>query len=159
MVTRKQGAILLKPALWVLLAVGLLVSRPANAKDLCIDFGPITLVGTTASIPAKGHCSAYTGFIAAQPGNLLTGTICTSSDDSTVIVHVLPGCCGPEVLEASLAVPSLSSTNGEDCDAYFGSCLTGFSVAVVKCSKPVPPIPAATEGTADPAQRSTIPAP
>ncbi|MFZ0244966.1 hypothetical protein [Candidatus Binatus sp.] len=145
MVTRKQGAILLKPALWVLLAVGLLVSQPANAKDLCIDFGSATVVGTTASIPKKGKCDSFTGFVAGIPGALLNGTLCASSDGSTVLVHLLAGIFGPESLEASLAVPSLSSTNGEDCAAYLGSCSTGESVAVVACSKPPPTIPAATD--------------
>ena len=145
MVTRTKGAILLKPALWVLLAVGLLVSRPANAKDLCISFSSAEVVGTTASIPKKGKCNSFIGFVAGLPGALLDGTLCGSSDGSTVLVHLMAGIFGPESLEASLAATTLSSTNGEDCNAYLGSCSTGLSVAVVACSKPPPTIPAATD--------------
>ena len=144
MATKRQGAILLKPALWGLLAVGLLVSRPASAKDLCITFGSADIVGTTASIPAKAKCAPFTGFVASFPGALLNGTLCTSSDGTTVIVYLMTGIGGPESLVAELAASTLSSTNGEDCPAYAGSCFTGISVSVVKCSKPLPPIPAIT---------------
>ncbi|MGH7813981.1 MAG: hypothetical protein ACREQI_08270 [Candidatus Binataceae bacterium] len=125
-----------------LFALVLMVPQTASAKYICMNFGNAGLVGTKASIPKANSCSPFTGFIAGQGGNVLTGTICTSMDNSTVLVHLLPGLYGPETLEAQLSRSSLSSTNGSDC--VVSACYTDLSVAVVACNPSKPPVPAST---------------
>ena len=87
MTTKKQRTSLLKPALWGLLAIGLLLPGTASAK-LCITFGSADIVGTTASIPGKNSCKTFTGYVENEAGNLISGTLCTSSDDSTVVANL-----------------------------------------------------------------------
>jgi hypothetical protein len=137
MTTKKQRTIFLNPALWALLAVGLLLPGTSSAK-LCIGFGAADIVGPTASIPKKNSCKPFNGYVENEPGNLVTGTLCTSGDDSTVVGNLYFGVAGPEDAAFSLPKNGLSSSNGKDCTG-FNDCSTGVPVDVVTCSKPTVP--------------------
>ena len=75
-------------------AIGILLvcCLPASAKDLCFTLGTNAYF-TSASIPSKGLCETFS--LAAKapyfPGYLATGSMCLSSNGTTVLLNLSDG--------------------------------------------------------------------
>jgi hypothetical protein len=132
------------------LAVGMALglTNTASAKDLCLlGNSATTLVGENLAIPTKGVCKTWAGFVEAQPGNILTGVICTSSDGTTVLANQFTS-IPFEVLKSNIALPAGTGTLN-DCLSTTGVC-TAYTVSVVKCpAKPTIPALKASDATGE----------
>jgi hypothetical protein len=68
--------------------LAVLPTQTASAKDLCLLVdGTITLVGKVLAIPPKGACKTWAGYVLDQPGNVLSGVICTTSDGTKAVAN------------------------------------------------------------------------
>jgi len=75
-------------------AIGILLvcCLPASAKDLCFTLGT-GLYFTSASIPSKNQCETFslTAKSASLAGYLATGSMCLSSNGTTVLLNLSDG--------------------------------------------------------------------
>lgn len=113
-------------------AMVLLLAQTASAANLCLlANGSVTLVGENLVIPAKGVCKPWAGFVVAQPGNILTGVICTTTDGTQTLANQVTS-APEEILESTIALPAKTGTI---LDCIGGSCGSALSLSVVKCPK------------------------
>jgi len=136
-------------------AIGILVvlCAPASAKDLCISFNSSAYFANT-SIPGKNQCKPL--YVVAEaatglPGFLGTGSICLSSDASTVLLNLETGYFGAPETEQGTWVKSTGLGSSDDCFAT--GCATE-SLTVTSCS--AQPIPASVLDPASALVRSSI---
>lgn len=112
-----------------LLAIG---AHEASAKDLCLLVGgAVTLVAKGTGVPTKGTCKPWAGFIPEEPGNILTGVVCTTSDGSQLQANQYTSIAGEELLSV-ISLPGGSGTTN-DCSVG-GGCFSS-PVVIEKCPK------------------------
>jgi hypothetical protein len=118
----------------------LVLAGTASAANVCMALNSNAFVGIGMSIPGKGACKTG-GLISTGlfPGYLAVGTLCTSSDGTTVLMNFVDGYFdGAETLSGTFSRSSLTGT-GNDC--VLSTC-NPFTIAVAKCSPAKQPIPA-----------------
>lgn len=123
------------------LAIVLLAGSAAHATNFCATFGIADVVASGLSIPGKGTCKAFNGFISNE-GLLLAGDICTSSDGTTVLFNVFTQVGAEPDSIAGTFGPSTGTGTGNECVGANSGC-DSFSVTVTKCPKKVT-LPAVT---------------
>jgi len=115
------------------------------AGDFCALLNSFHLVGKGVSIPNKGACKVFGAISPDIPGWIGTGSICTSSDNTTVLFNVADqyNAASTDSLNGTFT-KSTGLGSGNECGAPSGSsnfCGT-FTVTVQKCSPSSVPIPA-----------------
>jgi len=120
-------------------AIGILLvcCLPASAKDLCFALGTNPFF-TSASIPSKNQCETFS--LAAKapyfPGYLATGSMCLSSNGTTVLLNLSDGYFnGTESIQGTFNKNTGAGTIS-DCiapDGKANSCSTA-SVTVKTCA-------------------------
>ncbi len=131
--------------------VTLLILTPGVvlAKNYCISgFGnpSYILVGIGFTVPGKGKCKPWAGFVAE--GNFPTaGMGCTSSDGSNLSLTLTTGDAPDGWVEIDVISLSLPSQTGEDAGQFLeSSTVSSFSIGGISggaCSTKT--IPAVTE--------------
>lgn len=117
----------------------LVCAGTASAGNFCATFNSIPFVGIGMSIPGKGKCKTGAFISSSFPGFVGTGSLCTSSDNTTVLLNLADGFVGvPEALVGSFDRSSLTGS-GNDC---VPTTCTPFTIAVAKCNPAKQPIPA-----------------
>ena len=84
--------------------------RVAQAKDLCINtsvYGE-TIVGPGVTIPSKGKCKPFAGFMSNQS---FSGAVCASSDGTLVHFTLHDGYLTTTVLDMNLPLPTSTVSN------------------------------------------------
>lgn len=108
----------------------LMLSSAAYAANFCVSFGGAQVVASGLILPAKGTCAAFNGFVANEPGLLIAGDICRSSDATTFLFNTFTQFNGvPDTFAGTWSV-STGTGSGHECSS--GPCLS-FAVAVTKC--------------------------
>lgn len=121
----------------------LVCAGTASAANVCMTLNSNAFVAIGMSIPGKGACKTG-GLIspALFPGYLGTGSLCTSSDGTTVLMNFVDGYfSGAETLYGTFSRSSLTGT-GNDC--LLSTC-NPFTITVAKCSPAKQPIPAVSD--------------
>jgi len=116
-------------------ALVLLLTSTAHAKNFCVTFGGADVAASGLTIPANGACTAFNGFISNEPGVLLAGDLCKSSDGTTVLFNTFSEFGTQTDSLAGTWATASGSGSGNEC--FGGSCST-FTVTVIKCPKSVP---------------------
>jgi hypothetical protein len=135
-------------------AVALLAAAPAvgEAKDYCISLqsGAAILVAQGFSLPDKGKCKSVSAFIqgapdgrrttasSPTPARLFAGNACTTSDGTVARFNLFGSSFGPETLNFTLHISSLTGS-GTECLA--GHPCTSFTTATVACDPSTVPVP------------------
>jgi hypothetical protein len=119
------------------LAIVLAVASAADATNFCASFGIGDVVASGLSIPGKGTCKAFNGFIVNEAGVLLAGDICTSSDGSTVLFNLFTQFDSEPDSIAGTFSSSTNTGTGNECVAANTSGCGSFDVTVTKCPKTV----------------------
>jgi hypothetical protein len=112
------------------IALLLQLSSIANASNFCASFGMAKVVASGLTLPPKDTCVAFNGFIANQPGVLLAGDVCRSSNGATFLFNTFTQ---SQNLPDSLAGTWSASTGsglGKECS---NNGCTSFAVTVTKC--------------------------
>jgi hypothetical protein len=119
----------------LLLALG----GTASAANFCMTLNSDAFVGIGMSIPGKGTCKTGALISPDLIGFLGTGSLCTSSDNTTVLINFSDGFVDvPEVFVGSFSKSSLTGS-GNDC---VPTTCSPFTITVAKCSPAKQPIPA-----------------
>ena len=127
----------------------LLALGSASAKDYCLDINSeaFFLVGQGFTIPPKGKCKPWIGFLAQavflEPGAFNSppsiGTGCTAFDGSSLtftITTSFPGAItgnNATIDSIALTLPSQTGTDSES--SIGGGAVSRFSATRAKCSK------------------------
>lgn len=141
----------------VVLAMALVaMAVPALAGDLCLQLFGDTYIGKGVKLPKAGRCTPWRGFLPAgvycPEVSVSTGTLCTKSDDSVTIGHIMTSCLSDgTVIQRSdhFELPRPTLTGGVDrfstIQASPGSSTTSGvagpgSAAVIACPEKKMPI-------------------
>ena len=132
-----------RPIVLALTLVALVTGvRAAQAKDLCIVTSVYggTLVGPGFTIPGKGKCKPFAGFISNEP---FSGAVCTSSDATLVHFTLNDAYLTTTVLDMNLPLPTSTVSNASYCHADvagpYGNCMYGGITATVEyCTMKIP---------------------
>jgi hypothetical protein len=116
--------------------------RVAQAKDLCINtsvYGE-TIVGPGVTIPSKGKCKPFAGFMSNQS---FSGAVCASSDGTLVHFTLHDGYLTTTVLDMNLPLPTSTVSNAAYCHADvggpYGNCMFGgITASVGYCTTKIP---------------------
>jgi hypothetical protein len=109
----------------------LMLSSAAYAANFCVSFGGAQVVASGLILPAKGTCGAFNGFVANEPGLLIAGDVCRSSDATTFLFNTFTQFNGAPDTFAGTWSASTGTGSGQECSS--GPCIS-FAVAVTKCS-------------------------
>jgi hypothetical protein len=135
-----------------ILAFALSLTSAAVGGNLCVNFGGAAVVASGLSIPGKGNCKAFNGFIPSE-GFLLAGDICKSSDGTTVLFNTFTQVTGGADTLAGSWATSTGQGTGNECPP--GSACSPFPVSVTKCPKSVV-LPAAATRPVEGTESSTL---
>ncbi len=112
------------------IALTFLLTSKALASNVCFLFGTSTVAASGLILPTKGTCTSFNGFFPNQPGTLLAGDVCRSSNGSTFLFNLFTRFNSlPDSLVGSWLASS-GSGSGTECTS--ARCLT-FAVTVIKC--------------------------
>jgi hypothetical protein len=115
------------------LAFALSLTSAAFGGNFCANFGSAQIVASGLSIPGKGTCKAFNGFISNEPGLLLAGDVCKSSDGTTILFNTFTQLGTTYTLAGTWAASS-GIGSGNQCSP---SACVPFDVTVAKCPKTI----------------------